>query len=267
MAEEELKKLKQMILDAVPMVNDVAEVLLSLAGNFPAFERQTEYVALVDEVEFGLYDGKIGCLMPDGKQEIVEVADYKTVTNEWVSPLSTAKYTKHNMESYMAGALARVNNNFDRLHPEAKKIADALGFKAPCYNTYLNSAAQFIEAVHSAYTAVGMIDELLEIGIKDEELVKPTKFGQGAGAVEVPRGILFHEYAYDNDGFCTMGNCIIPTNQNHANIQADFDKLVPEMIAADKTEEEMTLLLEMMVRAYDPCISCSTHYLDVTFKK
>ena len=111
------------------------------------------------------------------------------------------------------------------------------------------------------------IDELLEKGLKDEKPVEPTKFGKGAGATEVPRGILFHEYEYDSEGFCTMGNCIIPTGQNHANIQCDMEKLVPEMLAADKTEAEMELTLEMLVRAYDPCISCSTHYLDVTFKK
>ena len=205
--------------------------------------------------------------MPDGTKEIVEVKDYKTVTNEWVSPLSTAKYTKHKMGSYMAGALARINNNYDALHPEAKKIAEGLGFQTPCFNTYFNSVAQFIECIHSAYMTVGYIDELLEIGIQDEPLVKPTVFGQGAAATEVPRGILFHEYAYDDDGFCTMGNCIIPTNQNHANIQLDFEKLVPEMLEAGESEEAMTLKLEMLVRAYDPCISCSTHYLDVEFIK
>ena len=74
-------------------------------------------------------------------------------------------------------------------------------------------------------------------------------------------------YEYDSDGFCTMGNCIIPTNQNHGNIQKDFEKLVPEMLAANRPEPEMELGLEMLVRAYDPCISCSTHYLDVTFKR
>ena len=64
---------------------------------------------------------------------------------------------------------------------------------------------------------------------------------------------------------CLGGDCIIPTNQNHANIQLDFEKLVPEMLKADKNEKEMELGLEMLVRAYDPCISCSTHYLDVRF--
>ena len=265
-AEEALKKLKQKILDMVPDAVETFKLLGELAPNIPSFERPTEYVALVDDAEYGLYDGKIGCLLPDGTKELVDVEDYRSVTNEYMSPLSTAKYAKHKMDSYMAGALARVNMNYDVLHPEAKKIAEGLGFVAPCYNPYFNSVAQFIECIHSAYMTVGYIDELLEIGIKDEPLVEPTKFSKGAGATEVPRGILFHEYEYDENGFCTMGNCIIPTNQNHANIQLDMEKLVPEMLESDWEEKQMELGLEMLVRAYDPCISCSTHYLDVTFK-
>jgi len=74
-----------------------------------------------------------------------------------------------------------------------------------------------------------------------------------------------HEYGYDKDGMCLGGNCIIPTNQNHANIQNDFDQLVPQLIARDADEKEMELALEMLVRSYDPCISCSTHFLDVKF--
>ncbi|OVE73635.1 hypothetical protein BVX94_03260 [bacterium B17] len=266
-AEGNLMELKQKILDVVPDAVETAKLLVDLAGNIPAFERETEYVGLVDDVEYGMYDGKIGCLQPDGSLEIVEVADYRSVTNEYIVEQSTAKYAKHNLGSYMAGALARININYDRLHPEAKKVAEMLGFKNICFNTYMNSVAQFIEAVHSAYMTVGMIDELLEMGLKDEKLVGPTKFSRGAGATEVPRGILFHEYEYDQDGFCTMGNCIIPTNQNHGNIQLDMEKLVPEMLEAGKDEKEMELTLEMLVRAYDPCISCSTHYLDVEFKK
>ncbi len=266
-AEDILRGLKQTIIDRVPDVTAIYELLGQLAGNIPAFERPTEYVGLVDDKEYGLYDGKIGCLMPDGSRELVEVADYRTVTNEYIVEQSTAKHAKHNLGSYMAGALARINLNYDSLHPEAKKIAEGLGFKTPCFNPYMNSVAQFVEAVHSAYTALGYIDELLEKGLKDEKPVEPAKFGRGAGSTDVPRGILFHEYEYDKDGFCTMGNCIIPTNQNHGNIQLDMEKLVPEMLGADKSEAEMELTLEMLVRAYDPCISCSTHYLDVTFKR
>jgi coenzyme F420-reducing hydrogenase alpha subunit len=266
-AEANLLELKDKLLAVVPDAVETFKLLVDLAPNIPAFDRPTEYIGLVDDVEYGLYDGKIGCLMPDGTRELVDVSDYRSVTNEYVSDQSTAKFAKHNLDSYAAGALARMNLNYDQLHPEAKKLAEGLGFKAICGNPYMNSVAQFIEAVHSVYMSVGFIDKLLEIGLKDEKPVEPTRFGRGQGATEVPRGILFHEYEYDPDGFCTMGNCIIPTNQNHGNIQCDFDKLVPELLSADKTEKEMELALEMLVRAYDPCISCSTHYLNVEFKK
>jgi coenzyme F420-reducing hydrogenase alpha subunit len=203
--------------------------------------------------------------MPDGTKQTWPVSEYRQVTNEYVSPLSTAKYTKNKLASYAAGALARFNNNYEQLHPEARKVAAALGMKPVCGNPYLNSAAQVVEIVHSVHETLRLIDELLKKGLRDEKPVAPARFGRGAGATEVPRGILFHEYEYDKDGMCLMGNCIIPTNQNHGNIQVDFDQLVPELVKAQKSEKEMELALSMLVRAYDPCISCSTHYLDVKF--
>ena len=167
----------------------------------------------------------------------------------------------------MVGALARYNINHAQLGSRAKKTAANLGLAAPCYNPYMNSVAQLVEVVHSLEESKRLLDEVIAEGIRQEEPVKPEKFSKGASAVEVPRGILFHEYSYDKDGMCTSGNCIIPTNQNHGNIQGDFEKLVPELLKADKGEKEIELGLEMLVRAYDPCISCSTHYLTVSFRK
>ena len=263
---DELKILKDKILARVGDLTALVETIVSLASDIPVFDRPTEYVALHSVEEYGLYDGCIQTVMPDGSKEQFDVRDYKKVTNEWVSPNSTAKYTRHKLESYAAGALARFNNNYEQLHPEAKKIAEVLGMKPIIGNPYLNSAAQVIECAHSVHESLRMIDEILANGgIKEEGIVQPVKFSSGTGSTEVPRGILFHEYNYDENGFCIDGNCIIPTNQNHANIQADFDKLVPELLEADKTKEEMALALEMLVRAYDPCISCSTHYLNVEF--
>jgi len=266
--EAELVELKQSILNILPELEATAETLQSVADRIPQFERKTEYIGLVDTVEYGLYDGQIGCLMPDGQKTLIGVEDYRSVTNEWVSPLSTAKYTRHQMDSYMVGALARINLNFQQLHPHAQKMAKEIGFSVPCYNPYMNTIAQFIEAVHSAYCGLELIDSLLYSGLEAEEppLIQP-KAGRGVGAVDVPRGILFHDYEYDDAGICISANCIIPTNQNHANIQGDMDKLVPEMLQANKSQAEMELYLEMLVRAYDPCISCSTHYLNVTFVK
>ena len=265
--EAELKNLKQRLIDLQPDLDATVQTVLSVAGKIPAFERQTEYMALSSDKEYGLYDGVIQTVMPDGKKQRWPVAEYKSVTNEYVVPQSTAKYTKNKMASYMAGALARFNNNYDRLHPEAKKLAEALKFKPLCFNPYMNSVAQLVEVVHSVKDSIRLLDEVLRDGFKPEELVKPKKFGRGSGAVEVPRGILFHEYGYDKSGMCTGGNCIIPTNQNHGNIQLDLEALVPQLLAAKKDEKAIELGLEMLVRAYDPCISCSTHYLKVDFKR
>ncbi len=261
----ELRELRERLLAAVPDLRATLETVLSVAGRVPAFDRPTEYLALSGDETYALYDGMIQSLLPDGTKERYPVSAYESVTNEYVVLSSTAKYTRNKLESYAAGALARFNNNYERLHPEAWRAAGALGLRPICTNPYMNTLAQVVEIFHSVYDALRLLDELVGVGVKEEGLVPPARFGKGVGAVEVPRGILFHEYSYDPDGMCLGGNCIIPTNQNHANIQRDFEKLVPELLQRDAGEKEMELALEMIVRAYDPCISCSTHFLDVSF--
>ncbi|MFH1018734.1 MAG: nickel-dependent hydrogenase large subunit [Pseudomonadota bacterium] len=251
--------------ELLPDLKVVLEVLVSLSDKFPKFERPTEYMALHAKDEYAFYDGVVQTVMPDGTKEQYAVENYKSLTNEYMTPHSTAKWTRHNLESYMAGALARFNNNADQLHPEAKKVAKLLGLAPLCHNTYLNTAAQAAEIVHSVHRSLELLDKLATAGIKDEEPRKPTKHGEGTASVEVPRGILFHHYKYDREFMCTGADCVIPTNQNHGNIQLDFEKLVPELLASKMAEKEIELRLEMLVRAYDPCVSCSTHYLKVKF--
>lgn len=263
----ELKAMRDRIVEAVPDLVATLETVQALAPKIPAFDRPTEYMAVSSDDEYGMYDGYVQTILPDGDRARYDVADYRSCTNEYVVPQSTAKYCRNRLDSYAAGALARFNVNYDSLHPEAKKVAEALGLQPICTNPYMNSVAQVVEIVHSAYESIRLMDELIAEGIKDEDLVAPTKYGTGASAVEVPRGILFHEYQYADDGTCVKANCIIPTGQNHANIQADFTALLPQLLATDMTEAEIGLAFEMLVRAYDPCISCSTHYVDVEFVK
>jgi len=131
----------------------------------------------------------------------------------------------------------------------------------------MNNIAQLVEVVHCVEDSIRLIGELETAGLKSQpDYYQPeiaVKAGSGVGAVEVPRGILFHDYAYNSKGVCTKANCVIPTNQNHGNIELDMKALLP--LVLDKTEKEIELSLEMLVRAYDPCISCSTHCLQVHF--
>jgi coenzyme F420-reducing hydrogenase alpha subunit len=255
---QELLGLRERLVDAREDMDET--IALGKTLPWPQLERETEYVSLQKDDEYAYIDGRIAT--SDGFS--YELPEYRKVTNEYLVPHSTAKYTKHNRESYMVGALARFNNNFDQLHPRAKAAAEELGMKPLVTNPYLNTAAQAIEMVHCVEDAIQLIDELVDRGIDKEPLYEfQGQGGEGVGSCDVPRGILFHNYVIDDEGLIQGANCIIPTNQNHANIQADMQALLPQIL--DRPQEEIQLAMEMLVRAYDPCISCSTHLLDVEF--
>jgi sulfhydrogenase subunit alpha len=241
----------------VELQNDIA-LLKSL--KLPAFERETEYVSLYKKGEYALLEGNI--FSSDTGESSYK--NYRAMTNEYLVDHSTAKRNKHNRTAFMVGALARYNNSHQWLSDSAKQAAADLGLKAPCYNTYMNTVAQFVELFHIADDAIAAAQELLNMGELhvEDRTIKPIA-ATGVGAVEVPRGILYHEYTYNDQGYMQKANCIIPTGQNLNNIEEDFRALLPTVM--NKSKEEVTLLLEMMVRAYDPCISCSTHILDVEF--
>lgn len=256
---DSLAALRQRLLDAIPDIEETVRVAKTL--KIPPYERETEYVSLKHPDEYALYDGDV--YSSDTKTS-VPVASYREVTNEFTVPHSTTKWSKWHRDSYFAGALARVNNNFEQLLPQAQQTAKDLGLTVPAYNPYMNNVAQVVEVVHCAFNSVRMLDELLGSGIKEEDISYQAHSGRGVGACEVPRGILFHDYEFDENGRCTGANAIIPTSQNINNIEQDMKAFVPQMLP-DMSKEELTLHMEMLLRAYDPCISCSVHMLDVDF--
>ncbi len=254
---KDVREIRKRLAAAGPDLEATLELFKSL--KIPDFKRETEYISLKSKEEYALYDGAIAST----DAGTTPVANYRNWTNEYLVPHSTAKYTKNVRDSYMVGALARFNNNHEQLSPGAKKAAAELGLKAPCYNPFMNNVAQVVEVVHGVEESIRLIDELVDKGWKEEDRRVVVKAGRGVGSVDVPRGILFHDYTYDKDGICVEANCIIPTNQNHSNIQKDMEALLPEIL--DRPQDEIRLSLEMLVRAYDPCISCSTHLLKVAF--
>ncbi len=256
--KSDLERLRARFEAARSDVEATVELFQSL--KMPDFERETEYVALRKPDEYAFIGGTI--VTTDGAQ--FSVSDYRELTNEYLVGHSTAKHTRHHRDAYMVGALARFNVNQDRLHPRAQAAATALGLKPICTNPYLNSVAQVVEIVHCIEDGITLLDTLLERGIEPEKPLVKVQAGEGAGACEVPRGTLFHWYRLETDGRVLGANCIIPTGQNLANIEADMRALVPRIL--DRAQDQIKLMLEMLVRAYDPCISCSTHMLNVTFE-
>jgi sulfhydrogenase subunit alpha len=221
--------------------------------SIPDFTRETEYIALSDPTQYSFITGDI-CSSDAG---MIPARDYLTVTNEFCVPNSTAKYTKNKRESYMVGALARFNINHDKLCAHAQRAAEQLGLRPPCHNPFMITVAQIVECVQVIDSSIGLIDEIVTRGLKEEQFSIQAKAGRGIGAVEAPRGTLFHDYTYDDEGITVKANCVIPTNQNHNNIQKDMEAIVPKLL--DRSVDEVRQKLEMLVRAYDPCISCSTH--------
>jgi coenzyme F420-reducing hydrogenase alpha subunit len=260
--EQQFRELQEKLKNCVADLKVIVDVVASVAGNLPAFERDTEYVSLVQKkpTAYTFYHGDI--TSQDAKSP-VPVSKWETVANEYVVPQSTAKYAKWHRDAYAVGALARFNNNAELLSPLAQGLVKAFGLKKGCCNPFMNSVVQLIETAHVVETSIQMIDTLLTKGLKKENVKVKPKAGRGSGCVEAPRGILFHTYEFDKKGDCTAANICIPTNQNHANIQKDFEKFVPMFM--HEGQDMLRHKMEMLVRSYDPCISCSAHYLDVKF--
>ena len=241
-------------------VDATVATVASIKDKFPKFERPREDVSLTKADEYALYDGDL----KSSKAGVIDQHDYLNFIHEKCVPHSTSKHVYNVEESLAVGALSRFNNNYAQLNERAKSAARALGLSAPCYNPYYNTLAQTVEIVHCYEEALKYIDQLMGMSLTEATLspsVKP-RAGRGVGLVEVPRGLLVHDYTYDERGICAQANCVIPTGMNLANIDRDMQKYVPSVIDK-RTQDQIAHDLEMLVRAYDPCISCSVHLLKV----
>lgn len=269
-AREALVKLYKLMLKARKDADETVKIIKKL--KFPKFERPTQYMSLTNDEEYALYDGDLAV---NGKLK-TKIQDYRKLFRETVVDYSRAKIATINGKPYAVGAISRFNNNSPKLNARAKEVAQELKLKAPCYNPYLNTAIQLVEWVHCLEESITIMEGILSDGFNDTTTVVSSwpkrseidkikyKPDSGIGCVEVPRGSLFHEYTIDDTGQIRAANCVIPTNQNMGNLEDDMRKLVPELLGK-RTQDEITLDLEMLARSYDPCISCSTHLLDVKF--
>ncbi|HET6884381.1 MAG TPA: Ni/Fe hydrogenase subunit alpha [Pirellulales bacterium] len=229
--------------------------------DFPSFERPYTMVALVHPDEYAMNEGQVA----DNHGQIIAVADYERYYEERQAPHSTALHSVRTTDgsSYFVGPLARVNLSLDSLKPAARRLADEVGITWPSMNSFHGIMARCLEVVH-AY------EEALEI-LKTYEPPRPPhmpyalRSGSGCAVTEAPRGLIYHRYAFGDDGLLTEAKIVPPTSQNQGQIEDDVRHWIP--MVADRDDDALELACAHLVRNYDPCISCSTHALRLTIER
>ncbi|NCO67068.1 MAG: hypothetical protein COY75_07020 [Nitrospirae bacterium CG_4_10_14_0_8_um_filter_41_23] len=237
-----LESIKGDALDTVKMVSKL---------HYPDFRNNTEYVSIISKDDYAVNEGTIAS--SSGIE--VEEDDYLSWFQEEEVPYSNAKRTvMKGRGSIMVGALSRLNIKFGMLHPEAKKAAEMIGFKILGKNPFLNNIAQAVEIVHGIWECIELLDAF---SIGNYFFKVNVREGSGSALTEAPRGMLYHQYELNKKGIIERANIVTPTAHNFMSLEESLKKLVNENI--DKPKNELSLLCEMLVRAYDPCFSCSVH--------
>lgn len=249
---EELKNIRQSVID-------LAEIFYNCKWEL---KRKTNFVALTTP-DFSYLEGEIRSSAGARIQE----ADYWDHLHSVVIPYSQASGFDFEGKEYMVGALARLNLNKESLHANTKRDMKKYLDLFPSDNIYHNNLAQAIEIMHSVDHSI----ELLETTkFQKEEIVKPARStGEGVGVIEAPRGTLYYWLGID-EGKIRYANLVIPTAQNLINMRSDVREAVSEICAfgegAQKEwEARIRKEVEQIIRAYDPCMSCASHFLRINW--
>ena len=223
--------------------------------SYPRFIRQTEFISLTAACEYAIYEG-------DLKSHTgwrVKSDKFREKLSEIEKPYERVKqsFLANTGDSFMVGALARINNNYPYLSFQAKKIWDSLGADLPDYNSFHNIFAQMVEVIHCLEQLKILITEFLDASQINLKTDFKVRAGQGVGAVEAPRGTLYHAYEINNQGIITKCDIITPTAQLLNNLEDDLKQYLGEI----KSEASVIIKnkIRTLIRAYDPCISCATH--------
>jgi len=251
--KEDMLSMRRRLLEAKQDACDTVQFFSSL--KMPEFVRRSEHVALSASGEFAINEGLL--VSTDGMR--IGENQYRECFKESQVDYSWAKHSQViGRGSFLVGPLARVNLNFDRLSHDAKKLAGRIGFEVPNFNPFMSHMARALEVVNAIDDCIEIIDR---VPLREEDRSYEVRSGIGFAVTEAPRGLLYHSYEIEDDGSVKKADIVTPTAQNARNIENDLRELVP--MIADLTDEEATLRCEMLVRAYDPCISCSVHYVNL----
>ena len=217
----------------------------------PDFTRKCEHVAISNPEQYAINEGQFKST--EGLN--IDEMNYREHIYEKQKPYSTALHSYvTERDSFMVGPLPRVNLNLKQMSDDAQDAAKRSGFKFPNFNPFVSHLARALEVLHYIDECIELIDG---ITLKEEKPNFMCKSGFGAAITEAPRGSLYHSYTLDNNGIVRKADIVPPTSHNAYNIEKDMNGFVQTIL--DLPLDEITLKCEMLVRAYDPCISCSTH--------
>jgi coenzyme F420-reducing hydrogenase alpha subunit len=227
---------------------------------FPEFEQDYDFVALRHEGEYPLNEGRV----VSNKGLNIDVQDYEQHFVEEHVPYSHALHSVlKDRGPYFVGPLARYNLNFDLLTPLAQAMAREAGLGPVCKNPFKSIIVRAIETLYAVEEALAII-EAYERPEAPAVKVDPQA-ATGCAATEAPRGLLYHRYRLDTDGVIQEAKIVPPTSQNQGIIEDDLYHFVSKRL--DLPEDKLTWQCEQMVRNYDPCISCATHFLKVKIER
>lgn len=228
--------------------------------SFPDFERDYEFVSLRHPNEYPITEGRI---VSNKGIDITTDEFLDTFEETHVEHSTSLQANVKGRDDYLAGPLARYCNNFDRLPEVAQKAALEAGLTEVCRNPFQSIVVRSVETVFACHEALRVI-EAYEQPVKPYVEV-PPKAGVGHGCTEAPRGLLYHRYEIDDDGIIKDARIIPPTSQNQKAIEKDLRQFVEKNL--DLTDEKLTWQCEQIVRNYDPCISCSCHFLKLDIQR
>lgn len=221
---------------------------------FPDYEQDYEFVALRHPEEYPFNEGRL----VSNKGLDIPVQEYDRSFEEEQVPHSNALHSKIKARgAYFVGPLARVHLNFDRLSPLAQETARAVGLEPTCRNPFKSILARGIEVVYACDEALRIIDAYEEPEIPAVPV--PPRPAVGYACTEAPRGTLYHHYRIDERGTILDAKIVPPTSQNQKVMEDDLRRVVEKEI--DLPKDQLTWRCEQTIRNYDPCISCSTHFL------
>jgi coenzyme F420-reducing hydrogenase alpha subunit len=228
--------------------------------SFPNFERDYEFVALRHSDEYPFNEGRV----VSNRDIDIDIRDYETEFEERHVAHSTALHSAVKRRgAYLVGPLARYALNFDRLPESVQALAWDAGLGPVCRNPFQSIVVRALEIVYACEEALRIIGDYERPNVASVP-VEPLA-GIGYGCTEAPRGICWHRYDFDAEGSIRAARIVPPTSQNQSSIEADLAAVASSIL--DQPDDIIRDRCEQSIRNYDPCISCSAHFLNLSVKR